>query len=121
MTPDIDKLQSILQWAGGVAVVVGGAIAAIIKIVRGGHEESEREREDRERAERSRRCQLERQVEIVELERKFELSVGAVREAILGKLDRTEQTLRTDIKSFDDRLRAVEQDVAALSQPRRQR
>lgn len=112
MTPDIDKLQTVLQWAGGVAIVIGGIIAAVWKIIRGSDGETDRSREERERLERSKRYQVERELEIERLERRFEKIIEALRVSILGELNRHEELWREDFKGINVRLAAVEKDVA---------
>lgn len=121
MTPDIDKIQTVLQWAGGVAVVVGGALAAIIKIFRNSGDETERDRDTRERGERSKRYQLERELEVERLERRFEKIIEALRVSILGELKEQQESWRKDFEGINNRLATVERREMDSSHPRRPR
>lgn len=112
--PDIDKLQTFLQWAGGVAIIIGGVIAGIWKIVRGSSDESDRERDERERTERSLRYKVERELEIERFERKFEKIIESVRVSILGKIEAQQDSWQEDFKSITDRVSALNERVAGV-------
>lgn len=114
MTPDLDKFQSILQWAGGVVVVIGGSVAAIVKIMRGSGE-TDRERDERERGERSKRYQVEREAEMLRFEQKFEIFGKALREAVFVRLDEIDESMKAEVRPMQQRLTAVERDVAVIT------
>lgn len=110
MTPDIDRLQTILQWAGGIAVIIAGAIAGIWKVIKGGAAESDRSRDERERGERSKRYTLERELEIERLERRFEKIIESLRVSILGEMEKHQTTWREDFKEINGRVSDIERD-----------
>lgn len=116
--PDIDKLQTFLQWAGGIAVIVGAVIAAIWKVIKGVGDEPDRVRDERERMERSRRYQVERELEIERLERRFEKIIEALRVSILGELEKHQVSWREDLRDLNTRLSAVEHDAPHPRRPR---
>lgn len=124
MTPDIDKLQTFLQWTGGIAVIVVTAMAAVWKVIKGSGDEPDRVRDDRERAERSKRYQLERENEMLLFEMKFQKVIESVRVSILSELTANHAMLRQDFQTFNARLAAVEREAREVDNtphPRRPR
>lgn len=118
--PDIDKLQTVLQWAGGISLIVAAAIAAVWKIMRDAGNEPDRVRDERERAERSKRYSVERELEVERLERRFEKIIEALRVSILGEIKAQQDAWREDFKIINGRVTAVERDVDAHARRPRQ-
>lgn len=107
MTPDLDRLQTILSWVGGFIVVLIASIGAAFKALKGGGE-TDRERADREREERSKRYAAEHALEIERLERRFEKVIESLRVSILGELEKRSAFWRDEFKEIRERVSVVE-------------
>lgn len=106
--PDFDKWQSIVQTAGILGGIIGGALLALF-----GKRATQKSSDDEPerglvREERARLLALQNQVAEDRMRRDWEAALGATRKSFYDQSQKLSDEFKADYKRLDDRLRELE-------------